>query len=100
DMGGTTAKGALIRNGTPLKRYDMEVARVHEFRAGSGLPAKIPVIDLIEIGAGGGSIAHLDARGVIAAGPHSAGAAPGPVCYGRRRARPAPTHANLALRHL
>jgi N-methylhydantoinase A len=100
DMGGTTAKGALIRAGVPLKRYDMEVARVHEFKAGSGLPAKIPVIDLIEIGAGGGSIAHLDARGVIAAGPHSAGAAPGPVCYGRGGTNPTLTDANLVLGYL
>jgi N-methylhydantoinase A len=100
DMGGTTAKGALIRGGVPLKRYDMEVARVHEFKAGSGLPAKIPVIDLIEIGAGGGSIAHLDARGVIAAGPHSAGAAPGPVCYGRGGTQPTLTDANLVLGYL
>jgi N-methylhydantoinase A len=100
DMGGTTAKGALIRSGVPLKRYDMEVARVHEFKAGSGLPAKIPVIDLIEIGAGGGSIAHLDARGVIAAGPHSAGAAPGPVCYGRGGTNPTLTDANLVLGYL
>jgi N-methylhydantoinase A len=100
DMGGTTAKGALIRAGVPLKRYDMEVARIHEFKAGSGLPAKIPVIDLIEIGAGGGSIAHRDARGVIAAGPHSAGAAPGPVCYGRGGIEPTLTDANLVLGYL
>ena len=100
DMGGTTAKGALIRNGVPLKRYEMEVARVHEFKFGSGLPAKIPVIDLIEIGAGGGSLAHIDTRGVIAAGPRSAGAMPGPVCYGRGGENPALTDANLLLGYL
>jgi len=100
DMGGTTAKGALIRNGAPLKRYEMEVARIHEFKPGSGLPAKIPVIDLIEIGAGGGSIAQLDTRGVIAVGPRSAGAVPGPVCYARGGANPTLTDANLVLGYL
>ena len=100
DMGGTTAKGALVRRGLPLKRYDMEVARVHEFRLGSGLPAKIPVIDLIEIGAGGGSLATLDARGMIAVGPRSAGADPGPVCYARGGAEPTLTDANVALGYL
>ena len=82
-MGGTTAKGCLIRGGEPLKRYDIEVARMHEFKAGSGLPVRIPVIDMIEIGAGGGSIAEVDARGVMRVGPRSAGADPGPACYGR-----------------
>ncbi len=100
DMGGTTAKGALIRGGVPLKRYDMEVARIHEFKPGSGLPVKIPVIDLIEIGAGGGSIAQRDTRGVIAVGPRSAGAVPGPVCYGRGGTEPTLTDANLALGYL
>ena len=100
DMGGTTAKGALVRNEQPLKRYEMEVARVHEFRAGSGLPAKIPVIDLIEIGSGGGSIAAVDARGTIAVGPHSAGAVPGPACYGQGGTDPTLTDANLTLGYL
>lgn len=100
DMGGTTAKGALVRAGQPLKRYEMEVARVHEFKQGSGLPTKIPVIDLIEIGAGGGSKAQLDTRGVIAAGPHSAGAEPGPVCYGRGGTEPTLTDSNLVLGYL
>jgi len=100
DMGGTTAKGALVRNEQPLKRYEMEVARVHEFRAGSGLPAKIPVIDLIEIGSGGGSIAAVDARGTIAVGPHSAGAVPGPACYGQGGKDPTLTDANLTLGYL
>ncbi len=97
DMGGTTAKGALVRGGRPLRKYELEVARVHEFKAGSGLPAKAPVIDMIEIGAGGGSIASIDERGVIAVGPRSAGANPGPVCYGRGGALPTVTDANLVL---
>ncbi|MHA1565489.1 MAG: hydantoinase/oxoprolinase family protein [Alphaproteobacteria bacterium] len=100
DMGGTTAKGALIRDGAPLKRYEMEVARIHEFKMGSGLPAKIPVIDLIEIGAGGGSIAAVDIRGIISVGPHSAGAAPGPVCYGQGGDQPTLTDGNLLLGYL
>jgi len=100
DMGGTTAKGALIRGGAPLKRYEMEVARVHDFKMGSGLPAKIPVIDLIEIGAGGGSIAAVDIRGIIGVGPHSAGANPGPVCYGQGGDEPTLTDANLLLGYL
>jgi N-methylhydantoinase A len=100
DMGGTTAKGALIRGHQPLKKYDMEVARVHEFKRGSGLPVKIPVIDMIEIGAGGGSIAEVDERGLIRVGPHSAGADPGPACYGRGGERATLTDANLALGYL
>lgn len=100
DMGGTTAKGALVRDGAPLKRYEMEVARVHDFKMGSGLPAKIPVIDLIEIGSGGGSIANINARGTIQVGPKSAGADPGPVCYGRGGSDPTLTDANLTLGYL
>ena len=68
DMGGTTAKGALVRDGEAVKKYAMEVARVHEFRQGSGLPVRIPVIDMIEIGAGGGSIAAVDDRGLLRVG--------------------------------
>ena len=97
DMGGTTAKGALVRDGRPLRKYELEVARVHEFKAGSGLPAKAPVIDMIEIGAGGGSIAAIDARGVIGVGPRSAGARPGPACYGLGGTEPTLTDANLVL---
>ncbi len=100
DMGGTTAKGALIRHGAPLKRYEMEVARTHDFKMGSGLPAKIPVIDLIEIGAGGGSIADVDIRGMIRVGPRSAGADPGPICYGQGGEQPTLTDANLLLGYL
>ena len=100
DMGGTTAKGALVRGGQPLKRYDIEVARIHDFKPGSGLSVKTPVIDLIEIGAGGGSLASVDARGLIKVGPQSAGAEPGPACYARGGEAPTLTDANLALGYL
>lgn len=100
DMGGTTAKGCVIGDGGPLKRYDHEVARVHEFKRGSGLPVRIPVIDMIEIGAGGGSIAAVDERGVLRVGPRSAGADPGPACYGRGGREPTLTDANLLLGYL
>jgi N-methylhydantoinase A len=100
DMGGTTAKGCIIRDARPLKKYDFEVARIHEFRRGSGLPVKIPVIDMIEIGAGGGSIAAVDERGVLQVGPRSAGAVPGPACYGRGGTLPTLTDANLLLGYL
>ena len=100
DMGGTTAKGCVVRNHVPLKRYEFEVARVHEFKRGSGLPVKIPVIDMIEIGAGGGSLADIDARGVLRVGPRSAGAMPGPACYARGGTEPTLTDANLLLGYL
>jgi N-methylhydantoinase A len=100
DMGGTTAKGALIRNNRALRRYEFEVAREHEFKQGSGLPLRIPVIDMIEIGAGGGSIAAVDERRLLAVGPRSAGADPGPACYGRQGERATLTDANVALGYL
>jgi N-methylhydantoinase A len=100
DMGGTTAKGALVRGGAPIKRYAMEVARVHEFRQGSGLSIRIPAIDMIEIGAGGGSIAEIDERGLLRVGPRSAGADPGPASYGRGGRMPTLTDANLVLGYL
>ncbi len=100
DMGGTTAKGALVRNGAPLKAYELEVGRVHEFKRGSGLPARIPVIDMIEIGAGGGSIAEIDSRGLIRVGPRSAGARPGPACYALGGTAATLTDANLVLGYL
>lgn len=100
DMGGTTAKGALIRGKIPRKNYEMEVARVHEFKQGSGLPVKTPVIDMIEIGAGGGSIAEVDERGLIRVGPRSAGADPGPACYGKGGRHPTLTDADLVLGYL
>jgi N-methylhydantoinase A len=100
DMGGTTAKGALVRGGAPIKRFAMEVARVHEFRQGSGLSIRIPAIDMIEIGAGGGSIAEIDERDLLRVGPRSAGADPGPACYGRGGRLPTLTDANLVLGYL
>ena len=100
DMGGTTAKGALIRRFSPLKQYDLEVGRVHEFKRGSGLPAKLPVIDMIEIGSGGGSLARVDERGLIRVGPRSAGADPGPACYGKGGAGATLTDANVVLGYL
>ena len=97
DMGGTTAKICMIDNGKPQTARTFEVARVGRFKKGSGLPLRIPVIEMVEIGAGGGSLAHVDALGRIGAGPESAGADPGPACYGRGGAKPAVTDANLLL---
>ncbi len=82
DMGGTTAKVCLIRDGHPKITSTLEVARVHRFKKGSGFPVVTPVVDMIEIGAGGGSIAQVDAMGLLRVGPQSAGADPGPACYG------------------
>jgi N-methylhydantoinase A len=97
DMGGTTAKICLIDDFKPQTARTFEVARVGRFRKGSGLPLRIPVIEMVEIGAGGGSIAHVDTMGRIAVGPESAGADPGPACYGRGGTHPAVTDANLSL---
>ena len=100
DMGGTTAKGALVRGFTALKQYDLEVGRVHEFKSGSGLPVKLPVIDMIEIGSGGGSLARVDERGLIRVGPNSAGADPGPACYAKGGTRATLTDADVVLGYL
>ena len=97
DMGGTTAKVCLIDDYRPQTSRSFEVARIGRFKKGSGLPLRIPVIEMVEIGAGGGSIAHVDALGRIAVGPESAGADPGPACYARGGAHPAVTDANLLL---
>jgi N-methylhydantoinase A len=97
DMGGTTAKICLIDAYKPQTARSFEVARVGRFRKGSGLPLRIPVIEMVEIGAGGGSIAHVDTMGRIGVGPESAGADPGPACYGRGGTHPAVTDANLVL---
>jgi N-methylhydantoinase A len=97
DMGGTTAKVCLIDDYAPQASRTFEVARVGRFKKGSGLPLRIPVIEMVEIGAGGGSIAHLDGLGRIQVGPESAGADPGPACYGRGGTKPAVTDANLSL---
>jgi N-methylhydantoinase A len=100
DMGGTTAKLCVIEDGQPLKTHDFEVDRIYRFRKGSGLPVRIPVIDMIEIGAGGGSIARVDSLGLLKVGPESSGADPGPVCYGQGGAEPTVTDADLVLGYL
>ncbi|EIM30769.1 hydantoinase B/oxoprolinase family protein [Microvirga lotononidis] len=97
DMGGTTAKACLIEDGRAEIAPMLEAGRVHRFKKGSGLPIKAPVIDMIEIGAGGGSIAAIDEVGLLRVGPHSAGADPGPACYGRGGTKPTVTDANLVL---
>ncbi len=97
DMGGTTAKSCLIINGEPELTNTFEVARVYRFKKGSGFPVSVPSIDLVEIGAGGGSQARVDDLGLLKVGPESAGADPGPACYGRGGTRPAVTDADLAL---
>lgn len=100
DMGGTTAKACLIEGGEPLTAPEFEVARVYRFKRGSGLPIKVPAIEMIEIGAGGGSLARVDRLGLLTVGPDSAGADPGPACYGRGGAEPTVTDADLVLGYL
>lgn len=97
DMGGTTAKICLIKNRTPKTSRVFEVARSYRFKKGSGMPISIPVIDMVEIGAGGGSLAQVDSMRQIRVGPESAGSEPGPACYGRGGARPAVTDADVLL---
>ncbi|XDA97503.1 hydantoinase/oxoprolinase family protein [Sulfitobacter sp. LCG007] len=97
DMGGTTAKICLIKNRTPKTSRVFEVARSYRFKKGSGMPISIPVIDMVEIGAGGGSLGSVDALRQIRVGPESAGSEPGPACYGRGGERPAVTDADLVL---
>jgi 5-oxoprolinase (ATP-hydrolysing)/N-methylhydantoinase A len=97
DMGGTTAKACLIEGGTVDITAELEAGRVSRFRKGSGLPIRAPVLDMIEIGAGGGSIASIDAVGLLKVGPQSAGSAPGPVCYGLGGSEPTVTDANVVL---
>lgn len=100
DMGGTTAKIGLVKNYQAGKSGTFEVGRVARFKKGSGVPVKIPMIELIEIGAGGGSIAHVDQLGLLKVGPTSSGAMPGPASYGRGGAHPTVTDANLLLGYL
>src|ERR687888_1083558 len=100
DMGGTTAKICVIDQGQPMVTTEFEVARVYRFKKGSGLPVKVPVIEMIEIGAGGGSIARIDELGLLKVGPNSAGADPGPVCYGLGSREPTVTDADLVLGYL
>jgi N-methylhydantoinase A len=100
DMGGTTAKLCVIEKGQAGRAREFEAARVHRFVAGSGFPVSVPVYDLVEIGAGGGSIAGIDSVGLLAVGPKSAGATPGPACYGQGGRLPTVTDANLVLGYL
>ena len=100
DMGGTTAKACLIEGGEPLSTSEFEVARVYRFKKGSGLPVKVSVIEMIEIGAGGGSIASIGPLGLPKVGPRSAGSDPGPACYGRGGEEPTVTDADLTLGYL
>ncbi|CAN5512814.1 hypothetical protein BH23CHL2_BH23CHL2_14840 [soil metagenome] len=100
DMGGTTAKLCAIENGQPTIGSGLEVARVHRFKKGSGLPIRAPSVELIEIGAGGGSIARIDELGLLTVGPDSAGADPGPACYGLGGESPTVSDADLLLGYL
>ena len=100
DMGGTTAKLALVDDGAPLVAWGFEAAREKRFLRGSGLPMQIATVELIEIGAGGGSIARRSGLGTLAVGPESAGAQPGPACYGRGGTEPTVTDADLLLGRL
>jgi N-methylhydantoinase A len=101
DMGGTTAKMCLVEHAAPDRKFDFEAGRVRRFQKGSGLPLKVSVVDMIEIGAGGGSIARVDAgSGLMKVGPRSAGARPGPVCYGRGGTEPTVTDSDLVLGRL
>jgi len=100
DMGGTTAKSCLIHGSKPVITKEFEVARIARLRKGSGLPISVPVIEMVEIGAGGGSIAQVDAMGLVTVGPRSAEAVPGPVCYGKGGREPTVTDADLVLGYL
>jgi 5-oxoprolinase (ATP-hydrolysing) len=100
DMGGTTAKSCLILDGLPARVSEFEVARVDRFMAGSGLPIRTPAVDLIEIGAGGGSLAKLNELELLQIGPESAGADPGPACYGLGGDQPTVTDAGVVLGYL
>jgi N-methylhydantoinase A len=97
DMGGTTAKICFIDDATPQTSRRFEVARMYRFKKGSGLPLRIPVVEMVEIGAGGGSVAHIDALSQIAVGPESAGSEPGPACYDRGGLMPTVTDADLVM---
>src|SRR5438552_12288172 len=102
-MGGTSAKAVIVRDGRPDVVHDFQICGKGSFggsRPGTGFPVKIPVIDLAEVGAGGGSVAWVDAGGALRVGPQSAGAVPGPACYGRGGRQPTVTDADLVLGYL
>ncbi len=100
DMGGTTAKACLIQDAQPVLGQEFEAARIKRFKRGSGYPIRMPVVELIEIGAGGGSIAWIDTMGLLKVGPEGAGSAPGPACYGLGGDKPTVTDADLILGYL
>ncbi len=100
DMGGTTAKACLIEDARPVLGQEFEAARIKRFKRGSGYPIRMPVVELIEIGAGGGSIAWIDSMGLLKVGPEGAGSSPGPACYGLGGDRPTVTDADLVLGYL
>ena len=100
DMGGTTAKICLIEDGAPKTANTFEIARTYRFKKGSGMTVSTPVVEMVEIGAGGGSIASIDSMGRIQVGPRSAGSEPGPACYQRGGLEPTVTDANLKLGRL
>jgi N-methylhydantoinase A/oxoprolinase/acetone carboxylase beta subunit len=100
DVGGTTAKACLVRDGAPSRTNLFEVARTKRFMKGSGIPLSVPSIQMVEVGAGGGSIAHVDEAGILRVGPDSAESDPGPACYGLGGTEPTVTDANLILGYL
>lgn len=100
DMGGTTAKLCIVESSRAVRTREFEVDRVQRFRQGSGIPVSIPVYDLLELGAGGGSVARVNDLGLLQVGPESAGASPGPACYGRGGTHPTVTDADLFLGYL
>jgi len=100
DMGGTTAKAFIVDDGRPIVARKLEVAQVYRFKHGSGLPVQVPAVDMIEIGAGGGSIAHIDRLGLLKVGPQSAESNPGPACYGLGGKLPTVTDADVVLGYI
>ncbi len=100
DMGGTTAKSCLIEGGKPIVTKEFEIARISRIRKGSGLPINLPVIEMVEVGAGGGSIAQVDEMGLVTVGPRSAEAYPGPACYDQGGEEPTVTDVDLVLGYL
>lgn len=100
DMGGTTAKMCLVEDGHPNTKHEFEAGRLDKFKKGSGLPLRLTVVDMIEIGSGGGSIAAIDEIGLMKVGPKSAGSVPGPVSYRRGGTNPTVTDADLLLGYL
>src|SRR5437899_1068290 len=99
-MGGTTAKACVIKDGAPLVTREFEVGRVQRLTKGSGLPIRLQAVDMLEVGAGGGSLASVNTLGLLNVGPASAGADPGPACYGRGGTSATVTDANVVLGYI